>query len=102
MATEVKKGISRRDYVKIAGGTAAFIGLTLAESCSGATSPTQSQTQTTPPPTTQATIPAASEVYQFFNAVEAATIQAAFGQLIPGAGGPARCRRKPMFISTMP
>src|SRR5208283_3175792 len=86
-----QKGVTRRYFVKgaglIAGGAVALGGVTFLESCASTTTPATTSpttTTTTPPPTTQQSIPAATNVYQFFNAVEAATIQAAFGQLIPG------------------
>jgi len=85
--TQENPGVSRRYFVKGAGlvaGGFAIGSMALVQAC---TSNNPTTTATTLPPTTTApptTTPAAIETYVFFSSIEAATIKAAFGRLIPG------------------
>jgi len=88
--TDEKKGISRRDFIKVgaAAGTAVVVAACtpkIATTSPGATtSTTPKPTTTTPPTTPPPTTTPSAETYMFFNATEAATIKAVFGRLIPG------------------
>jgi gluconate 2-dehydrogenase gamma chain len=81
-------GVSRRYFVKGAGliaGGFAVGSMALVQACT-TKNPTTTGTTTAPPTTTPppTTAPAPAETYVFFNSIEAATIKAAFGRLIPG------------------
>ncbi|PPD59118.1 gluconate 2-dehydrogenase subunit 3 family protein [Dehalogenimonas etheniformans] len=89
--TKENLGVSRRYFVKGAGiiaGGFAIGSMALVQACTSnnpTTTPTGTTTApptTTPPPTTA---PPVVETYLFFSAVEAATIKAAFGRLLPGS-----------------
>ncbi|APV43759.1 gluconate 2-dehydrogenase gamma chain [Dehalogenimonas formicexedens] len=84
--TQENLGVSRRYFVKGAGiiaGGFAVGSMALAQACTSNSPTTTPPGTTTPPPTT--TTPPVVETFLFFNAVEAATVKAAFGRLLPGS-----------------